>query len=155
MESRGNENLLLNDVNIGVYQAGSTLHWGPDWVTNKFLKTHWVHNNAKPLSDGFHTYEFVWTPDSIVFNIDGKLVGSVTPTKGGFWEYGGFPEEYENPWKGGTKMAPFDQEFYLILNLAVGGIGYFPDEAVNPTGKPWKNNSTKVIVLEISFFFSF
>ena len=34
-------------------------------------------------------------------------------------------------------MAPFDQEFYLIINLAVGGtIGYFPDDI---DGKPWSN----------------
>jgi len=29
--------------------------------------------------------------------------------------------------------TPFDQDFYLILNVAVGG-GYFPD---NVGGKPW------------------
>jgi len=35
--------------------------------------------------------------------------------------------------------APFDQEFYIIMNLAVGGTGgYFPDSGVNkPHPKPW------------------
>jgi hypothetical protein len=28
--------------------------------------------------------------------------------------------------------------------LAVGGTGYFPDEATNPGGKPWSNQSPTV-----------
>jgi hypothetical protein len=64
----------------------------------------------------------------------------------GFWARGKFGESapgVNNPWKFGSKMAPFDQEFYLVINLAVGGISYFPDEAVNPSGKPWLNSSPK------------
>ena len=35
--------------------------------------------------------------------------------------------------------APFDQRFYLIINLAVGGTnGYFPD---GQGGKPWTDTS--------------
>ena len=35
----------------------------------------------------------------------------------------------ESPWRGQGPNAPFDQAFYLILNLAVGGTnGYFPGE---------------------------
>ena len=38
-------------------------------------------------------------------------------------------------------------QFYLILNVAVGGInGYFPDDVVNGEGsddKPWKNPSDR------------
>jgi len=33
-----------------------------------------------------------------------------------------------NPWENENNAAPFNQEFYLILNVAVGGTnGYFPD----------------------------
>ena len=34
-----------------------------------------------------------------------------------------------NPWRGETeKSAPFNQPYYLIFNVAVGGtLGYFPD----------------------------
>lgn len=36
--------------------------------------------------------------------------------------------------------APFDQKFYLIFNVAVGGTnGYFPD---GMGGKPWNDKST-------------
>jgi len=38
----------------------------------------------------------------------------------------------------GTKAAPFDQSFYLIMNVAVGGTnGWFPD---GPE-KPWLDGS--------------
>ena len=45
-----------------------------------------------------------------------------------------------NPWKDGTKnVAPFDQPFYLIMNVAVGGTnGWFPDGAGD---KPWLDHS--------------
>lgn len=36
-------------------------------------------------------------------------------------------------------------QFYLIMNLAVGGTnGFFPDEG-NASGKPWRNNSPTAI----------
>jgi hypothetical protein len=51
-----------------------------------------------------------------------------------FWKFGGFSSivvngtSPENPWvQSENANAPFDQEFYLILNVAVGaGNGYFP-----------------------------
>lgn len=81
--------------------------------------------------------------------MDGEVLGTVEPSEGGFWELGGFGNSsYDNPWVGGTKMAPFDREFYLIVNLAVGGLGYFPDDAVNGNGKkPWSNKSAKVGII--------
>lgn len=43
-----------------------------------------------------------------------------------------------NPWANGTNASPFDQEFYLILNVAVGGTnGWFPEAQGD---KPWLNN---------------
>ena len=51
-----------------------------------------------------------------------------------FW-----PGVSEDPWKDGEANAPFDEEFYLILNVAVGGTnGYFPD---NTCDKPWSDDS--------------
>lgn len=47
-----------------------------------------------------------------------------------------------NPWASGSKMAPFDEPFYIIFNLAVGGTNYFADHFVNkPYNKPWHNDS--------------
>ena len=30
-------------------------------------------------------------------------------------------KNYDNPWAAGGRNAPFDQEFYFVINLAVGG----------------------------------
>lgn len=44
-----------------------------------------------------------------------------------------------DPWPSDSRNAPFDQNFYLILNVAVGGTnGYFPDGKGN---KPWGDAS--------------
>ena len=56
----------------------------------------------------------------------------------GMWEKGHFAERYpgvQNPWKGGAASAPFDQRFYLAINVAVGGLTtYFPDGVVRVAG---------------------
>lgn len=58
------------------------------------------------------------------------------------WDWGNFPKTEDNPWKGRTNQAPFDREFYLIMNVAVGGTnGYFPDGG----NKPWSNNDPHAV----------
>lgn len=42
-------------------------------------------------------------------------------------------------WESGTKLAPFDKEFYLTIGVGVGGNNYFPDG----NSKPWINGSPK------------
>jgi len=45
----------------------------------------------------------------------------------------------QNPYQDSKAIAPFDQKFYLILNLAVGGTsGWFPD---GKGDKPWFDGS--------------
>ena len=59
--------------------------------------------NLKNIDSQYHTYAVEWTEKQIKWYFDG--VNYITYT----------PENYENdPW-------PFDQEFYIIVNLAVGG----------------------------------
>ncbi|CAG2066424.1 unnamed protein product, partial [Timema podura] len=86
--------------------------------------------------------------DYLKFSLDNEELGTVTPNDQGFWGLGGFSAinpTAENPWRFATKMAPFDQEFYFLMNLAVGGVnGYFPDDGVNAGGKPWINTSPQV-----------
>lgn len=40
-------------------------------------------------------------------------------------------------WESGTKMAPFDKEFYLTIGVGVGGNNFFPDG----DSKPWINGT--------------
>jgi beta-glucanase (GH16 family) len=144
VEARGNARLMDKGVNIGAEQAASTLHWGPYYPLNGYAQTSWSKNIVPGYDKAFHRYQVEWTPDYIKFSLDDAELGRIAPPATGFWELGNFDTDMENPWRFGTKMAPFDQEFYLIINLAVGGTnGFFPDTAVNEGGaaKPWANNA--------------
>ena len=51
----------------------------------------------------------------------------------GFWDRGNFGGSGQpNPWVNGGRDAPFDREFFPILNVAIGGTEFFPDNAVSP-----------------------
>lgn len=153
VESRGNKNFTINNFNIGTHQVTSTLHWGPISSQNRYPNTTWSKSSEDAgFDEEFHIYELLWTPTNVTFSVDGEVLGIVAPLVGGFWEMGGFANSHlDNPWIGGTRMAPFDQEFYLIINLAVGGVGYFPDDADNGNGrKPWSNKSKMVNLLFVN-----
>ncbi|CAB3369581.1 Hypothetical predicted protein [Cloeon dipterum] len=145
-ESRGNLNLVLDGKNIGTEMTGATLHFGPYVEANAYETAHFEKNTAagQGYDKDFHNFQLEWTPDFIRFGVDGEEIGRIDPGPGGFWEYGGFAAnlpEVDNPWRFGTKMAPFDQQFFIVLNVATGGVAYFPDTAQNPGGKPWVNTS--------------
>lgn len=141
MEARGNRQLTKNGVNIGTEQVGSTLHFGLDTNNNRWDKAHFEKNLANGFDKDFHRYGVEWSDQHIKFYMDDQLMGTVEP-QNGFWALGGFGgDANQNPWKDANKMAPFDQEFYIILNLAVGGVNYFSDDATNPHKKPWHNQS--------------
>jgi len=151
LESRGNKQLTMNGEDIGVNQFGSTLQFGGGYPLNGFEKAHCVYNlpGGAGFNEDFHTFGLDWTPDYLAFSIDGEEYCKVQPPEGGFWELGEWQDtDMMNPWDYGRmkKIAPFDEQFFLVLNLAVGGTGgYFPDEASNGNGKPWTNDATSAL----------
>ncbi|PIK59610.1 putative beta-1,3-glucan-binding protein [Apostichopus japonicus] len=149
VESRGNRNLRAADgTHVGAEQVGMTLHWGPYWPLNGYPMTHNANNlpDGKTFADGFHKYGLEWTSEGLKFYLDDTLILDVDPGTNGFWDYGAFDNTHpgiDNPWANSpNKLAPFDQEFYIIMNVAVGGTGYFSDSFTNtPKAKPWLNTS--------------
>lgn len=147
IETRGNRNLWNpKGIHVGVEQMESTLHFGPRPGLNGYSYTNFKRNSQPGFAEDFHTYKLIWTPQMMTFKVDDNTVGSVNSTAdGGFWKRGRFDErepDQSNPWRYGTLMAPFDQEFYVIINLAVGSVIYFGDDLINkPTQKPWSNDS--------------
>lgn len=145
MESRGNRKLFNPaGVNIGSEQISQTLHYGPYWPYNGYENAHFERNTAfdQGFDRDFHVYGIEWTDTYLRFTLDNNEVGTVRPPAGGFWELGGFPSTIENPWVGASnpRMAPFDEKFYFVINLACGGTnGFFPDD-VTPA-KPWHNTN--------------
>jgi beta-glucanase (GH16 family) len=82
----------------------TTIHHGGSWPNNR--QSGGKHALAKgKLSDDFHVYAIEWREGSIRWLLDGKQVH----------------EEKDWTTSGGKFPAPFDREFHLILNLAVGG----------------------------------
>lgn len=74
-----------------------------------------------------------WSPELIQFSVDEKVVNTIYTDKG-YWIKGDFAKKLPataNPWINGTKDAPFDQEFYFIFNVAVGGTKFFSDASVS------------------------
>lgn len=146
VEVRSNRNYTdHNKVSQGINRFGSTLHFGPRWPYNRWDLAHWeVELDNGDFSDDFHTFELEWTNTSIAFYLDGDEVGKISPPEG-FWKLGEFDKNPggESPWKNGEKMAPFDQEFFITLNVAVGG-KFFPDGWINnPHPRPWSWSSGK------------
>lgn len=144
-ESRGNAKLLGGDgVDFGNKMIASTLHFGPNSKNNKWNSASFREFNTEGFSSTFHKYQLEWTNTHMKFSIDDIEIGTVTPPEGGFWEHGDLTNSnLENPWRNRGKMAPFDDQFYIAIRLAVGGVNsYFPDDARNGNGrKPWKNSS--------------
>lgn len=147
VESRGNRELARNGINIGSDQITSSLHFGPHSKADAWQLTSFTRNSnekGKGFNSAFHRYQMEWSTDKITFSID-DIETATVKAKSGFWEKGDFDASLPgtwNPWAAGSKLAPFDQEFYLSINMAVGGNELFPDDAINSSGeKPWSNNS--------------
>ena len=139
MEGRGNREMFDGETNVGVKQGGVTLHYGPRWDVNGWSKAHASKNKDEGFNNDFHLYKFLWTPIGLKFWYDDDQVLNV-PVGEGFWKRGDFGTSgLPNPWLKGSPTAPFDQEFYIIMNLATGGTNnYFGDSWTNkPHPKPW------------------
>ncbi len=81
-----------------------TLHYGSQWPGNKHTGDTYKLEKGN-FTDDFHIFTLEWEEGAIRWYVDGKL--TQTQTK---WES-----------NGGKFPAPFDQEFHMLLNLAIGG----------------------------------
>ncbi|KAF9053306.1 ectomycorrhiza-upregulated GH16 glucan endo-1,3-beta-glucosidase precursor [Panaeolus papilionaceus] len=143
VESRGNG--IRYTARGSNYVQGS-LNWGPTPELNGVSKSYsWWTEKRKSFASGFHTYALEWTPDFLRIYVDTRLHTLLDfRFNKPFFQRGDFPDTIfngsslvplGNPWINGTNATPFDQDFYLILNVAVGATsGWFPDFQGD---KPW------------------
>lgn len=85
-------------------QVSHALHFGGTPPDN----THWTQAYDLPQGQStadWHEYRLTWTPEGMSFLVDGAVSARITD-----WHT-----------KGRAFPAPFDQRFYLLINLAVGG----------------------------------
>jgi beta-glucanase (GH16 family) len=78
-----------------------TLHFGPGPGSTQIGKSHVLPTGR--FSDEFHVFSLIWKQDQIQWLVDGNVIG--TANKADF----------------GTNTYPFNEQFYFIINLAVGG----------------------------------
>jgi beta-glucanase (GH16 family) len=89
----------------------SALHFGDYAPKNKFLDTRVaLPSNALP-SDDFHVWTLEWGEGLMRFYLDGQKYWE---TKAGQWDSA-------SPLAKSNAVAPFDQPFYIMANLAIGG----------------------------------
>lgn len=151
VESKGNKPKSRSDQLSNVVR--STLHWGPTMDQDAWWRTTGIAKAWRNFfNQEFYTFGLEWDETGL-YTWQGSRVRKFMQVKFDetFYERGHFPSysnngtQITNPWSE-SKMplsAPFDQEFYLIMNVAVGGTnGYFGDDEVGSNGaaKPWSNS---------------
>ena len=118
------------NVEANVY---GTLHYGQAWPANKESgKAYLLPDMANPADD-FHKYAIEWQEGEIRWYVDDYLYATQKASevryngKGeavGLKHRGWFAEYFDiasGELKTHWDAAPFDQDFHLLLNLAVGG----------------------------------
>jgi len=91
-------------------QSTSAIH-GPTTPQGSGLGARFL--NVAPLSDDFHTYAIEWKKNSLTFIVDGRVTGTFSSADTG------------------TRGWVYNQKFFLILNLAMGGT--YAGEFIDPT----------------------
>lgn len=85
---------------VGINKVFGTVHY-PD-VSGSHLYTSLGELIDSSVVSAFHTYGVKWDSTSLTLYIDGKKVGTT------------YTKKADTPW-------PFDQNFFIILNVAMGG----------------------------------
>lgn len=92
---------IMENIGSDPNKILGTIHYGLDFHR---YDTQYLPVDTVDFSEDFHTYTVLWTEDCILFQVDGIDIG-VPNTRSSV---------QPDPW-------PFDQEFHIILNIAVGG----------------------------------
>ncbi|WP_075593656.1 glycoside hydrolase family 16 protein [Pseudoalteromonas sp. PAB 2.2] len=120
-----------------------TLHYGKEWPNNDQSGKAYTFDQASNPADDFHTYAIEWQEGEIRWYVDDYLYATQRKSELLYNASGealalkhkGWYSEYFDQTTGELTTfwdaSPYDQEFYLILNFAVGGD--WP-ENVNATG---------------------
>jgi beta-glucanase (GH16 family) len=92
------------------HTVAGTIHYGEGWPNNKYTGKEFELPKNRGI-DSWHTYALEWEPGELRWYVDGELY----QTQNKWYSKGkDNAANYSYP-------APFDQDFYLIMNLAVGG----------------------------------
>ncbi|XP_046818093.1 beta-1,3-glucan-binding protein-like isoform X1 [Vespa crabro] len=137
--ARGNDNLVDAEDLEKVYDSRKLefgLKSGSPTIYEE--NVHKIVNRDSEWNKDFHVYTTIWDANGFKFLADGEEIGRLLPTVNG-WLH----NDNTNI-RGMTKIAPFDQEFYISIGVGVGGLRVFPDKTISSGyKKPWKNVGAK------------
>lgn len=89
--------------------TSGAVHFGGQWPVNRYIAGEYHFPEGQTFANDYHVYSMVWEEDNIKWYVDGNFFFKVSRDQ---WYSVAAPN---NP------NAPFDQPFYLIMNLAIGG----------------------------------
>jgi beta-glucanase (GH16 family) len=91
-------------------KCSGAMHFGGAWPKNKCIAGKYTVPSDKTISD-FNVYTMIWEEAEIRWYVNGNRFFAAENNQ---W-YSDAPKAQ------GNAYAPFDQDFYIIMNLAVGG----------------------------------
>jgi beta-glucanase (GH16 family) len=86
----------------------ATIHYGPGPGSIQISKSKTATN---PFSDQFHVYSLIWEQDKLQFLVDNEVISTIDKTDLG------------------NNTYPFNENFFFIFNIAVGGNWPGPPDA--------------------------
>ncbi|MCT8137048.1 carbohydrate binding domain-containing protein [Anaerobacillus sp. CMMVII] len=101
---------IMENAGSHLNKIGGAIHYGGQWPNNTYTAKDYYFPDGKDITD-FNLYAVEWEPGEIRWYVNDVLYQTVNN-----WSStsNGNPAKFSYP-------APFDQEFYIILNLAIGG----------------------------------
>lgn len=118
-------------------QVSNALHYGGAWPNNAHTGSGAMNFNTDFTAD-FHLFSAIWEKDQIQFLVDNKVV-STQNLKRNFFSGRG-----QNPYT--DIRQPFDQPFFLVLNVAVGGNFFGANSNALTTATAQKWPSARMVV---------
>ena len=103
-----------------VDKSSSALHFTTEEGAHTYLSHEQRFDSSAGSLEEFHIYACEWKQNEIKFYVDGRLHLSINNTQ---WQTSAALS---------NELAPFDKNFHLILNLAIGG--HFDDYTLPPSG---------------------
>lgn len=89
--------------------TSGAIHFGGEWPANTYIHGEQTFEDGGRIDTDFHVYSVIWEEDTISWYVDGKFFFKVTK------------EQWFSAAVRDNPLAPFDQDFYVIMNLAIGG----------------------------------
>ncbi|WP_232422880.1 family 16 glycosylhydrolase [Cellulosimicrobium cellulans] len=116
---------IMENVGNAPHEVHGTVH-GPGYSGDNGIMGTYQHPQGWSFADDFHTFGIDWTPGEITWLVDGQEYHRVTTADVG-----------ANQWV-------FDQPFFLILNVAIGGQWPGNPDATTPFPQQMKVDYVRV-----------